>query len=215
MSNTRFDELLPFYVNGTLPAEDRAWFESQLADDAAARAELEACRAMQAQVAQSLPQVPATIGLDRVMQRIRADQPSWQQRLASLFERGFGGVFDRLGVRPAPAFAGLAIIAVQAGVIVALMQPAADDAPGGWRAPKARVVTDAPMLKVNFAPQAQEAEIRHLLMAVQGQLAGGPGQLGDWFINVPAGRETAALAKLQQSPIVQAVALVPGLPPRE
>lgn len=207
MSNARFDELLPFYVNGTLAAEDRAWFESHLAGDAAARSELEACRAMQARIEQSLPQVPATIGLDRVMQRIRADQPSWSQRLASFFER--------MGVRPAPAFAGLAIIAVQAGVIVSLLQPAADDAPGGWRAPKARVVTDAPMLKVNFAPQAKEAEIRHLLMGVQGQLAGGPGQLGDWFVSVPAGKETAALAQLQQSPIVQAVALVPGLPPRE
>src|SRR6185369_7197144 len=128
------------------------------------------------------PKVPANIGLDKVMQRIRGPQPTFTERL-----RGF---FDLIGARPATAFAGLAIIALQAGAIVSLMQSPHDDA-DGLRATRATAVKEGPMLKINFAPDAKEAEIRHLLMSVQGRLAGGPGQLGDYYVVVPAGRETA------------------------
>ncbi len=205
--NLRFQELLPFYVNGTLQGEEREWMERELAQHADARAELEAVRALQARVADSLPEVPDTIGLDKVMARIRADQPRLLDRLAAWL--GFSG-----GLRPATAFAGLAIIAVQAGVIVSLVAGGRDeDAGAGLRASKASAVHEGPLLKVNFAPDAKEAEIRHLLVSVQGRLAGGPGQLGDYYIAVPAGREAALAEEVRRSPIVQGVSLAPGLPP--
>ena len=50
---------------------------------------------------------------------------------------------------------------------------------------------------------------------VEGALSGGPGQLGDYYLRVPAGSETAALARVQGAPIVQAASLAPGVPPRE
>jgi len=50
---------------------------------------------------------------------------------------------------------------------------------------------------------------------VQGELAGGPGQLGDYYLRVPAGTEAAALARVQSAPIVQTASLAPGVPPRE
>lgn len=71
------------------------------------------------------------------------------------------------------------------------------------------------MPRINFAPEAKETNIRHLLMSVQGRLAGGTGQVGDYFVVVPAGKEAATADKLKSNPIVQAVALAPGLPPRE
>ena len=67
--NLRFQELLPFYVNGTLQGDEREWMERQLAEHADARDELDACRALQARLAHSLPEVSDTIGLDRVMGR--------------------------------------------------------------------------------------------------------------------------------------------------
>jgi hypothetical protein len=206
--NLRFQELLPFYVNGTLQGDERAWMEQQLAEHADARAELDACRALQSRVAHSLPDVPDTLGLDRVMTRIRGDQPGWLDRLAALL-----GLSS--GLRPATAFAGLAVIAVvQAGVIVSLVAgPGDEDAGAGLRTPKASAVHDGPLLKVNFAPDAKEAEIRHLLVSVQGRLAGGPGQLGDYYIAVPAGREAALVGEVRRSAIVQGVTLAPGLPP--
>jgi hypothetical protein len=209
VSADRFEELLPFYVNGSLQGEDRAWIERHLAEHDDARRALEDCRVLQAQVARSLPQVPETIGLDRVMARIRAEQPGWFDRIAAAL--GLGG-----GLKPAAAFAAMGLVVVQAGVIVSLVTGTRDDDDvGGLRAPRATAVDEGPLLKVNFAPDAKESEIRHLLVAVQGRLAGGPGQLGDYYVAVPAGREAALAEQLKRSPIVQAVSLAPGLPPRD
>jgi hypothetical protein len=71
------------------------------------------------------------------------------------------------------------------------------------------------MLKISFGPEAKEADIRMLLVQIRGELAGGPGQLGDYYVRVPAGSQAAALARVQSMPIVQAASLAPGVPPRE
>ena len=142
----------------------------------------------------------------KAMTLIRGDQPTFAERVSAFFAG--------LGMRPATAFAGLAIFAVQAGVILNLVSAAREDE-SQIRALRASTVEDGPMLKLNFAPDAQEAQIRHLLMSVQGRLAGGPGQLGDYYVIVARGQEAAIAAKLKSNPIVSAVTLAPGLPPRE
>jgi hypothetical protein len=204
--NERFDELLPWYVNGSLGAEDRAWVESYLAEHPEAHAEVDWYRSLRTRIQENVPKVPETIGLARAMTLIRGDRPTFSERVTAFF--------GALGVRPATAFAGLAIMAVQGVFIANLMNAAQDDAVE-MRALKATVTNDRPMIKLNFAPDAKEAEIRHLLMSVQGRLAGGPGQLGDYFVIVPAGKEAAVADQLKTNPIVQAVSLAPGLPPRE
>lgn len=202
----RFDELLPWYANGTLSDEDRAWVDRYLDEHPESRAELEWYRSLSQRLHDAAPAVPETIGLARAMTLIRGDRPTWSERVSAFFA-GFG-------LRPATAFAGLAIFAVQSGVILNLVSAAREDA-SEIRALRASTVEDGPMLKLNFAPDAQEAQIRHLLMSVQGHLAGGPGQLGDYFVVVPRGQEEAIAARLKSNPIVSAVTLAPGLPPRE
>lgn len=200
------EELLPWYVNGTLNAEDRAWVENYLRENPQAQSELEWYRSLSQRMQQNAPAVPATIGLGRALTLIRGDRPTIAERLSAFF--GFAGM------RPALVLAGLAIIAVQGGVILQMHNANEDDA-SELRSLKATVAKEGPMLKINFAPDAKEADIRHLLMSVQGRLAGGPGQLGDYFVIVPAGKEAAVADQLKNNPIVQAVALAPGLPPRE
>jgi hypothetical protein len=204
--NERFDELLPWYVNGSLGAEDSAWVERYLVEHPEARGELDWYRSLSARIQDNAPAVPATIGLAKAMTLIRGDRPTLSERITAFF--------GALGMRPATAFAGLAIVAVQGGFILNLLNTTREDAVE-IRALKATTTDDRPMLKLNFAPDAKEAEIRHLLMGVQGHLAGGPGQLGDYFVVVPAGREAAIAEQLKANPIVQAVTLAPGLPPRE
>lgn len=203
---TRFEELLPWYVNGTLGDDDRAFVERHLADHAESRSELDWYRSLSARMQDSAPAVPATIGLGKVMTLIRGDQPTWSERI--------GAFFGSFGLRPAVALTGVAIFAVQGAVIVSLLRDAREDA-AEMRAIKATSVAEGPMLKINFAPDAKEADIRFLLMSVQGTLAGGPGQLGDYFVRVPAGKEAAIAAQLKAAPIVQAVSLAPGVPPKE
>jgi hypothetical protein len=203
--NERFDELLPWYVNGSLSAEDRDWVDRFLAEHPDARAELDWYRSLSQRMHDNAPAVPATIGLAKAMTLIRGDRPTFAERVTAFF--------GTLGMRPVVAFAGLAIFAVQGGFILNLLNTARDDAVE-MRALRATTTDDRPMLKLNFAPDAKEAEIRHLLMSVQGRLAGGPGQLGDYFVVVPAGKEAAIAQQIKTNPIVQAVSLAPGLPPR-
>lgn len=207
MSAERFSELLPWYVNDTLGAEDRAWVESYAAAHPEARAELDWYRSLQTRVQEAGPAVPATIGLAKVMHLIQGDRPTLAERVRAFF-------FGEGGLKPAFTMAGLAIVALQAGFIFNLSRDADDDA-DLIRSLRAKPVTEGPLLKLNIAPETREADLRLLLVSVQGSLAGGPGQLGDYYVRVPPGQEQSALDKLKASPLVQGVSLAPGLPPRE
>ncbi len=202
----KFNELLPWYANGTLNAEDRAWVERYLKEHPAARAELDWYRSLSTKIHESVPQVPATVGLAKTMLLIRGDRPTLAERISAFF-----GDF---ALRPAMALGMFALIAAQSGLIFNMMQQADEDEMQ-IRALKAVRVDEGPLLKVNFAPEAKEADIRFALVSVQGELAGGPGQLGDYYIRVPAGKEKEFANRLRGSATVQAVELVPGLPPRE
>ena len=50
MSERRFDELVAFYVNGTLGSEDRAWFESYLKAHPEAASEIDWYRSLQRRI---------------------------------------------------------------------------------------------------------------------------------------------------------------------
>ena len=202
----RFEELLPWYANGSLGAEDRAWVDAYLEQHPEARSELNWYRSLQARVQENIPAVPATIGLARTMRLIQGDRPTLVERI--------GAFFGNFGMRPSYALAALAVVAVQGGVIVSLLGDVRDN-DAEIRALHAVRVEEGPMLKISFAPDAKETDIRMLVVQVQGELAGGPGQLGDYYLRVPAGSETAALARVQGAPIVQAASLAPGVPPRE
>jgi hypothetical protein len=76
------------------------------------------------------------------------------------------------------------------------------------------VVDPGPFLKVNFKADAREADIRMLLVEIDGTLAGGPGQLGDWYVRIPEAHITAAADKVKASTIVDGVARVDALPAR-
>jgi len=206
MNNERFAELLPWYVNGSIDAADRAWVDNYLAEHPDARAELTWYQSLQTRIQETVPAVPATIGLSRAMNLIRGDQPTLAERISAFF--------GNFGMRPAMALSLVAIIFVQGGVIAKMMSQAHEDEVE-MRALRAKTVEEGPLVKVNFAPDAKESDIRLLLVSVRGTLTGGPGQLGDYYVRVPAGKEEQAAAKLKGKPIVQAVELAPGIPPRD
>jgi hypothetical protein len=214
---TRFDELLPFYVNGTLDSADRDWVDAYLREHPHAGAEVARCRTLQERVRADVPAVSSEIGLERAIARIRRDGPAPQlaRRAAAptLWER-LGAWFSTLVQQPVlkPAFAAaLAVVAVQGVVIV---QMAGDDERSLVRSmPPAAVVEQGPYLKVNFKSDAREADIRLLLVESRGSLAAGPGQLGDYYVRVPAAQAETLAAQFRASAIVDGVAIVDALPP--
>lgn len=205
--NDRFNELLPWYVNGTLVDTDRAWVEQHLAEHAEAREELAWFRALQSQLQHDAPVVPPSIGLARTLHLIRGDRPTFAERVS--------GVFAQLGMRPGLALAGLALVALQGGVIHELLRPepgaSVDDATQ-IRALDPPAAVAGPLLKLNFAPVAREVDIRLALVSVQGSLAGGPGPQGDYYVRVPAGRESESAEQLRDNAFVLRVTLATALP---
>jgi hypothetical protein len=194
----RFNELLPWYINGTLDEADRAWMERHLADHADAREELEWFRSLQTHMRQDTPAVPQTIGLARTMHLIRGDRPTVAERLT--------GFFASLGMRPGLALAGVALMALQGGVIHQLMQAGSADTVD-LRAIGTPRADAGPLLKLNFAPGTREVDIRLLLVGVQGNVISGPGQQGEYFIRVPAGTEAASVEALKANKFVGSVAM--------
>lgn len=215
----QFDELLPFYVNGTLGEADRKWVDAYLQAHPQAGAELDRCRTLQQRIRADVPAVSSEVGLDRALGRIRREGPAPQlaRRAAqpTLWER-LGDWFSSLVPRPVlkPAFAAaLAVVAVQ-GVVIFQMAAERDDEASLIRSlPPGQVAEQGPYLKVNFRSDAREADIRLLLVEVHGSLAAGPGQLGDYYVRVPAAQAQTLAAQLRASAIVDAVAIVDALPP--
>jgi hypothetical protein len=103
------------------------------------------------------------------------------------------------------------VVVVQ-GIVIANL--ANKDESTELRTVKPTAVDPGPFLKVNFKADAREADIRLLLVEVNGSLAGGPGQLGDWYVRIPEARIAAAAAAVKASPIVDGVARVDALPER-
>jgi hypothetical protein len=214
----RFDELLPFYANGTLSAADRAWVDDYLHEHPSARAELQWYESLQTRLREDVPAVSSEIGMERALQRIRTERPASQgaRQPASTSPLGrlrawLAGALPQPMLRP--AFAGaMAVVALQTAVIATLVVERDDSTE--IRALRATVVEKGPYLKVNFKADARETDIRMLLVAVHGSLAAGPGQLGDYYVRVPEQQLPASTDKLAASAIVDSVTVVDALPAR-
>lgn len=215
----RFDALLPWYVNGTLMNGDRTWMDEFVRLHPEAASELRMQQMLQATLHEEAAAIPAHIGFDTLMQRVRQERraaaaPGPLARLNDTLGRFFGG----FQLTPALATA-FAVIVVQAGVIGTLMLGSGTQE--GELAPEyARMrsieapatVLEGPFLKINFNPDARESDLRFALVSVGGTLVSGPSQLGDYFVKVPAARIEAVSSQLQSSGLVESIEVVQSLP---
>lgn len=215
----RFDELVPWHVNGTLDTWRREWIEHYLRAHPQARAELRWHESLQAVIRESEAGLSSDLGLERLMARIRAESRATQRAKTATLSQRISGLAALLRMTPALAVAA-AVIMAQAGVIgVLVMQQEGRDAlPGGLSAERSidRVqLISGPVLQVNFKSDATERDIRSLLVSVSGTLVGGPGQLGNYIVLVPADKVNQAAQQLAASKLVQEVSVLPDPPTRE
>lgn len=217
MISDRFNELLPWYVNGTLNAADRAWVDQYLQDHPEALQQLRWNASMREQlhkdIRKDIRDVPEDIGLAKAMARIHSakqPQPQPQPQPPTLVER-VREWFVGIGMRPALA-AAFVIVAAQSVVIGSLLS-----LPENTEIRALRPAASPPeaFIRVNFKPDAREADIRLLLVGVNGSIASGPGQLGDYYVRVAPGQREQALEQLKASPNVESANNVDGLPGRD
>ncbi len=212
----RFSELAPWYVNGSLNADDKAWMDAYVREHhAQATSELAAWGALQNQTKENSAPVSADLGLNKALARIHAAkatrssakaQPNALQRFSSwLFgsaNPGFAKFSPALGV----ALAVIALQAVMLGRLVVSEPPFAEvrSTKKGW--------ADGPLLRVNIKSDAQENEIRLLLIDNGALIIAGPSHLGDYYIKVAAERIEQTQTRFQTSKVVDSVSVVASLP---
>lgn len=191
--------LLPWYVNGTLDAEDRRRVEAALAQSADLREELELLRQVSAAVVTSTDAMPEPdpAGFDRLMARIDAE-PQRTPAAAPARSGFLARAAEWLQASWKPAMAAAAVvIAVQGAAIVALV---GDRAGGGdFRTASGPTAgqTEARFL-VGFADGAALADIRALLERADAVIVKGPTADG-YFVVAAQGDAAQAQAALQSA----------------
>jgi hypothetical protein len=224
-SRRRFRELLPWHVNGTLDEPERDWIEDYLREHPEARAELRWQERLQAHIRQESPPPSPDVGLERFMARIHAEAgqrarpaPAAARAPArpALGER-IRAFFAAWQLTPAVALAAT-VIMVQTGIIGALLVAQRGDSDPEFATVRSigpGQLASGPVLQVRFRPDTPEGELRALLASIGGTLVDGPGQLGNYLVAVPPGREAQAQQQLAASRQVEDVSVLPQLPVRE
>lgn len=215
-AHRRVGELLPWYVNGSLSPQERQTVEDHLQGCPRCREEERACRAESAALREAgeVAPSPHPARFARLLARIDEEPEARAGR------RRFGQLRDRLRdrfrwgpVRWALA-AQLAVILVLAGLLLrdrGLREPAPVETGAVYRtlsdppAPAPRAETTPVRLRVLFAEDATERQIRQILLDVDGQIAAGPSSFGAYTVKVPAGDEPPeiVLAHLRSLPEVR------------
>jgi hypothetical protein len=205
----RFEELAPWHVNGTLSESDRRWVDDYVRTHPRASAQLDWYASLQERVKADAPQIEPDLGLERLLHRVRneirrepAKPQSWLDRLFAPIRGGAAA----LTLRPVYAYAGAALLVLQAGVIGTLVveQHAAEQEFAQFRS-MATVPVSGPVLRVTFRADARESDIRLALLAVGGNIVGGPGHFGQYIVSVPGEHIARAVETLRANTAVEAL----------
>lgn len=192
--------LLPWYLNGTLAADERERVEALLERSAAAREELAGLR----QLAPALQQAEQQYS----NAHNAPDELGWARLQRSLQQEPTAARRDWW--KPSLAAAAALVVALQLGI---LMRPAPTDT--DWQLQSGgpqQVLSGGYRVQLRFVEHAQWQQVRGLLLEVDAVLVDGPSALGVVQVHVPADRRfadgQALLQWLQQQPVVQHAALL-------
>jgi len=180
------DSLLPFYVNGSLTAEQYHDVELHLQACERCREEIRFLAKLREQIKQAAPvQAPGELGLRRLMRDVKRDKT--RSAMARWYK---------------PAIAAAMLVIVLQTAIFLHQQPA--------RQSYTPLGEHQPGIQITFRPSATEAQIREILNQVHARIIDGPGALGIYHIelmekNLNAQQRQILIDKLRAQAIVQDV----------
>lgn len=177
------EALLPWYLNGTLAAEERAQVEAYLAERPEAAEELALLQRMRSEVRAQQPGGPGELGLRRLLKSVRAErrEPArWRWAAA----------------------AAVLVVLVQSGIIAQLYQR--DEAFRPLSGPAA-----GDLYQIRFHPDATEAALRELLLDADAVIVDGPSASGIYRLRLLGAEER----EIRERRLVEARAVVLELRP--
>ncbi|SPH18173.1 hypothetical protein DEA8626_01705 [Defluviimonas aquaemixtae] len=170
-SKERVSELLPFYVNDTLDAEERAEVEALLSVDEALRREVELLNLIRGAVKEDeVDYTPGEFGLARLRREIDG-RPAAPRR-------------PRIGMVATSVAAAMFVF----GSLIYLSMN--DREP---RFVQAGADASARVLVVAFRPSAQEQQISALLLGLDVTIIDGPSAIGLYRVAVPEAQDMGAI----------------------
>jgi anti-sigma factor RsiW len=196
----RTQELLPWFLNGTLDGEEADEVDRHLKECPACRAELESLRVLHAAYVETDLMPEAEAALARLRPLLQPDPPAAPQRPRPAAAAGTVPVWMRFA------------LAAQFGVIFALgwevAQPDRTGAEYRTLASASLPAHAAGSLVVVFDPGATQHDVMRILRQAGTRVVDGPTASGGYVLSVPDGSLNAALAALRAEP---AVVLAEGL----
>jgi hypothetical protein len=177
----RLNELLPWYVNGTLDAERRAWVDQMAATSPMAAAALARERNLAAASEKMLlPVIAQDLGLARLRSLVRAEGSSSPTTSPSMSGPSWWAALQQWLARPQLATAMAALLVAQAGLIGWLATET--DLGDQTSATRSVGVTQVHTLRVSFRSGTSEAEIRAAMVSAAARIVGGPTQMGEYWV---------------------------------
>jgi hypothetical protein len=215
--NKQFQQWLLLYVNGQLDEIKTAWMEQYVAEHQQAATEVEIEKALKNTLLNELPDYPLDYGLNTLMDRIRAEEGSVEQKTPNSRDSVVKRYTDALsGLFMSPKWAvAVSLLLLQTGVITTLfLSRSGTPLPeqNQWRSVMPPSQFQGPVLEITFKSASTEADIRLLLIKIRGSLLGGPGQLGKYLVKVPENSITEAQKEVMNSNIIESVQILPELP---
>lgn len=199
------ERLLPWFVNGTLEADERALVAQHLEHCPQCKQELAELFELRAACLQTPPPaVDESAGWRRVQARLHTPERSPEAHA----RRARSG--DRIrSWRRAPRWLRAAFLAQTAAVLaIAAAWTLMREPPADYRtlsaAPAPRGAANT--LVIVFDPDTPEARMRQLLRASQAHVIDGPNEAGAYVIEVPDGQLATVRAALRAAPGVSLVA---------
>jgi Putative zinc-finger len=195
-------DLLPWYLNATLEEAEARRVEAHLGGCVECAEELARCRRLAAAVREAgeVAPSPHPAGFARLMARIDAAEAGG---VGGALRRRLGAGWRRLSepLWRAPAGVRWALAAELAaiGLLAALLLRPAPAPPALYRTlsdPVAAATSAQPRLRVVFADDVTEGEMRRLLLGIRAEIASGPSPFGAYTLVLPAGGAGDPLAEV-------------------
>lgn len=201
----RFDQLLPFYVNQTIAAPERAWLEAYLRNHPEAQHQLQFERLLHETTQQTASCVPEAQRLAKMLDALRQGRPkpAWYTRWLGIdLTKPDPAKGSRVSLG-APAFAALVLVVLGQALWLGLMPSDPESGPAVYRSAGVPCPSVA-QLRVTFKPDAKSADMMVLLRSVTATVAAGPSETGDLWLLLPQGASAEkVLAELSSSPLIE------------